>query len=195
MSLKSSAHNKILSTDFDQLCTGIKLYPEAEYGSFGKLLILYERLLEYLNELKIAYPDFNIISVLLPWLVVLFTMQTKLGSKINILVERLTDVWEGNSSLKDQKQESVKVRQPFSNMHQPSQADTLGNVPSVPPTLGLDTSSTAISNLPTPPQVSQNTNAMYQGPNTPLPGAATPNMGPQEPMAANKAFGGMFGGF
>ena len=79
-------------------------------------------------------------------------------------------------------------------MHQPSQADTLGNIPSVPPMLGLDTSTTSISNLPTSPQGSPNFNSMYQGPTTPLPGAATPQMGPQEPMAANEAFGGMFGG-
>ena len=97
--------------------------------------------------------------------------------------------------MKDKKQDTVKVRQPFSNMHQPSQADTLGNTPSVPPTLGLDTSSTAISNLPMSPQGGQNINAMYQGPTTHLPDAATPQMAPQEPMAANEAFGGMFGGF
>ena len=72
---------------------------------------------------KVEYPEFNIISVLLPWLVVLFTMQTKLGHKINILAERLTNVWEGNISLGEKKKEPLKVRQPFSGMHQPSQAE------------------------------------------------------------------------
>ena len=139
---------------------------------------------------KVEYPDFNIISVLLPWLVVLFTMQTKLGHKINILAERLTNVWEGNISLGEKKKEPLTVRQPFSGMHQPSQADTLGINTGVPPMMGGGT--TSLSNLP-PNQSAPNFNAMYQGPNTPMPGAASPQMA-QEPMAANDAFGGMFGG-
>jgi hypothetical protein len=142
---------------------------------------------------KVAYPDYNIISSLLPWLIVIFTMQTKLGHKINILVERLSDIWEGKTSLRGEKKEALKVRQPFSGQHQPSQADTLGNQMGVPPMLGLNTGTTSVSSLPT--VQSPDFNNMYQGPQNPLENAATPQMGPQEPMAANEAFGGMFGGF
>ena len=40
----NSLHNKILSTELDQLCTGIKLYPSWIYGIFGRLLILSAKL-------------------------------------------------------------------------------------------------------------------------------------------------------
>ena len=146
---------------------------------------------------KVAYPEFNIISVLLPWLVVLFTMQTKLGHKINILAERLSNVWEGNVSLGENKKEALTVKQPFSGMHQISQADTLGMSAGmsggVPPIIGNSGGTTSVSNLPQSSGSSANFNAMFQGPNTPLQGAATPQQD-TEPMASNEAFGSMFGG-
>ena len=37
--LKSWLHNKILSTELDQLCTGIKLYHEEDLGLISRLLI------------------------------------------------------------------------------------------------------------------------------------------------------------
>ena len=43
------------------------------------------------------------------------------------------------------------------------------------------------------PQQSPDFNQMYQNNATPMPGAATPG-DTMEPMAANEAFGGMFGG-
>ena len=143
---------------------------------------------------KVAYPEFNIISVLLPWLVVLFTMQTKLGHKINILAERLSNVWEGNISLGENKKEALTVKQPFSVMPQ----GVPGGMPSgmsggMPPIIGNSGGTTSVSNLPQSAESSPNFNTMYQGPPTALVGAASPGMN-SEPMASNEAFGSMFGG-
>jgi hypothetical protein len=143
---------------------------------------------------KVAYPEFNIISVLLPWLVVLFTMQTKLGHKINILAERLSNVWEGNISLGENKKEALTVKQPFSVMS----SGVPGGMPpgvsgGMPPIIGNSGGTTSVSNLPQSAESSPNFNTMYQGPATALVGAASPGMN-SEPMASNEAFGSMFGG-
>jgi hypothetical protein len=151
---------------------------------------------------KVAYPEFNIISVLLPWLVVLFTMQTKLGHKINILAERLSNVWEGNISLGENKKEALTVKQPFSVMPQGvsggmppgvSGGMSSGMSGGMSSIIGNSGGTTSVSNLPQSAESSPNFNTMYQGPPTALVGAASPGMN-SEPMASNEAFGSMFGG-
>jgi hypothetical protein len=42
------------------------------------------------------YSNINFINMMLPFIILMFTMQTKLGSKINILYQRLIDAWDGN---------------------------------------------------------------------------------------------------
>ena len=51
---------------------------------------------------KTKYAEFNEITFILPFLILLFTMQTKIGTKINILIERLIDVYEGRTNLTTQ---------------------------------------------------------------------------------------------
>ena len=60
------------------------------------------------------YPDGNIINSILPMLVILASLQTKLGEKISILVERLVELWEGPKDTKKNKKGNVKVSQPIS---------------------------------------------------------------------------------
>ena len=144
------------------------------------------------------YSKFIPTNFVLPFLIILFTMQTKLGGKVNILCERLADVWHGRTAQpqKGQQQQGggvVRVSQPLAGQHQPSQADYLDNNQLLP-------TNRQLTSMPAPqvpqqvsPQQSPNFNNMYQDNNTPLPDAATPNMY-QEPMAANEAMGGMFGG-
>jgi hypothetical protein len=119
-------------------------------------------------------------------LVVILSLQTKLGEKVSILVDRIVDLWEGPKDTKKGKNgnnnSNVKVSQPISQ-NQVAMNQSLNS-----------TGSTSISSLPPVQQQLPNYNEMYQQDNTPLVGAATPGMEQvTEPMAANMGVGGAFG--
>jgi hypothetical protein len=135
----------------------------------------------------VKYPDFSVTTIILAVLVIVLSLQTKLGEKISILVERLVDLWEGNSDDKKNKNKNnnkngtVKVSQPISQNIAPQQMSM----------------STPISQLPSysqqPQQQQPNYDNMYQNDNTPLVGAASPGM--NEIVAANEMVGGAFANF
>ena len=143
------------------------------------------------------------IHFLLPFMVLLLTMQTKIGQKINILYDRLLDHWHGrNEDAVPQKggqnQNNVKVSQPLAGQHHNSRADTMDNGPGLlPNNPGVTTQVPNLTSMPT--QQNPDFNLMYQNEVTPLQNAASPgqegfmNGGMQEPMAANSVLGG--GGF
>jgi len=124
------------------------------------------------------YAEFNVTNIILSVLLILLSLQTKLGEKISILAERVVDFWNGNSSEKNKKKKKK-------NTQQQQQA----NEEAISQSLGT----TSISSLPV--QQPTNFNQMYQNDNTPLIGASTPGgeMMMTEPMAANSALGGAFG--
>ena len=146
---------------------------------------------------KCDYVKGNILSFLLPFVVLMLTMQTKLGAKINILLDRVMELWHGKSEdAVNVKSGNVKSTQPLAGQHQPSQADTrMDNMQLLPSTPGM-------TGLPTgviPPQQSPDFNQMYQSAPTPMVNAHTPGqenmmgMMDQGPIAANEIGG--FGGF
>jgi hypothetical protein len=155
-----------------------------------------------------SYGDVNVFNMIPAILFISVTMQTKLGEKVQILIDRLWDLYEGQTSgeQSSQKQGSrnggqVRVTQPISQGHGqqystiPSMAP--GNMPSIsnpPPQLQSQmTNMKSQTNEYSIPQ-SPNFNSMYGGPETPMVGASTPGMiEPMEPMAANDGFGGAFG--
>ena len=58
-----------------------------------------DRLVRYLPTLsKMNYHGFNETNFIIPILIILVTMQTKLGAKINILSDRIIDMWNGNQN-------------------------------------------------------------------------------------------------
>ena len=139
------------------------------------------------------YHAFNEISFIIPFMVILATMQTKLGAKFNILIERTVNLYKGedkkaaaataNNNGGGGSGGGMRVTQPISMpQHQPSQSDYLDRNQLLPSNPQL----TAM-----PPQQAPDFNQMYQNQATPMPGAAMPSM-IQEPMAANEAFGGGF---
>lgn len=85
-----------------------------------------------------AYQPFNETSFIIPFVLILATMQTKLGAKFNILIDRLMDLWHGKTSQPPQQQQQqggggqVRVTQPLAQMHQPSQADYLDRTQLLP---------------------------------------------------------------
>ena len=145
----------------------------------------------------VKYPDFSIIPIILVALMIILSLQTKLGEKVSILVDRVSEIWEGSSDKKNSKnskqnKKNVKVTQPISQNQ-------------VAINQSLNSQTTSLSQLPPPQSMSQSggttdyTN-MYQQNNSSLGGGSNPgtDTSPYEsfgPMAANEALGGSgFGG-
>jgi hypothetical protein len=161
-------------------------------------LLLIHRIITYIPTYSgAAYPEFHIVYIILAILMITMSLQTKLGEKVSILVDRVSELWNGkqDNKKKNGKNGNVKVSQPIS-----------GQVTGQP--MSGYTDGTAISSLPTyettqgnqntmAPQQLPNYDAMYRQDTTPLVGAASPGgvegMGMMEPMAANAVLGGGFG--
>jgi hypothetical protein len=143
------------------------------------------------------YPNFSVIFVILAILLITLSLQTKLGEKVSILFERITELWDGKTNTKNVKnnKNNVKVSQPISG--QPTNQIT--NQSAMNQAMFSD--GTSINSLPitqnAPASTQQlpNYNNMYQQDTTPLVNAATPGQteGFNEPMAANSVLGGGFG--
>lgn len=136
------------------------------------------------------YPEFSVTYIILAVLVITLSLQTKLGEKVSILVDRIMDLWDGKKDDKKKKKNSsgnVKVTQPISQP--PSSAAV---------TQSLYNDSTPINQLPQDSQQQMpDYNGMYRNDSNPLVGAATPGgmegYMNQGPVAANEALGGSFG--
>jgi hypothetical protein len=154
-------------------------------------ILLIHRMITYIpTHSGVKYSPLSVTSNILAALVIILSLQTKLGEKVSILVDRATDLWEGTSGddkLKQKKRmpSNVKVSQPISQNNQISQS------------LGYSGGSTPISQLPVAPQITkpQQTSQDYYQTNTlgtqqPQHASYMNNqmMESNEPMAAN--FGG-----
>jgi len=162
-------------------------------------LLIIHRIITYIPTYSgMKYPEFNIVLIILAILMITLSLQTKLGEKVSILVDRITELWEGKQDKKKAgKNGKVKVSQPISGQI------TGGQMNNAAFNQSLYTDGTAISSLPTnevkygsentiAPEQLPNYDAMYKQDNTPLIGAASPteNMASMEPMAANAVLGG-----
>ena len=159
--------------------------------TFGMLLGIYfiHRMIIYFPTYSgIKYERFHIINILMVFVMILFSIKTKLGEKAQILVERAVDLWSGNKPqggpAQGQGQGQVRVTQPITG-------SMAAGVPMTAP--------------PPPPQLTNNRaqmggmgsmvkdfNAMYSGQQHPQQPAAPQQQmmgggGDFEPMAANEA--------
>ena len=129
------------------------------------------------------YYKFNETNFIIPTILILITMQTKLGAKINIVIERITELWFGSAPPPVKKSsQQVNIIPPSVPVHQPSQADILNNnfIPP-PPGQNLNNQTTSITDLP------QMNTQQYNDIQNQL-------VDPNPLMAANEALGGAFGG-
>jgi len=190
----------------------VKHYVPEEDDTKGSLEILFESVAQLvilmvsiwlINKLvtfiptysKRAYNDFNEITFVIPFLLLLITMQTKLGAKLNILFDRVTEAWFGKSeqakaatvAVLAQQQQGGQVR--VQGVHMPSQADYLDRTQLLPTNPQL-TAMPNMNMMAQPSKAQPDFDAMYQHTPTPLVGAANPTL--QEPMAANE-MGGSWG--
>jgi hypothetical protein len=157
--------------------------------TFAMLLAIYfiHRMVIYFPTYSgIKYERFHIINILMVFLMILFSIKTKLGEKAQILVERAVDMWSGNGN----------------NKGGPAQGQGKGQVRVTQPITGSMASGVPMTAPPPPPQLTNNRaqmgggmsgmvkdfNAMYSGGG---PQQQQQQQQPQmmdfEPMAANEA--------
>ena len=145
----------------------------------------------------VDYHSFNETNFLVPFLIVILTMQTRLGEKLKILMERVLDMWDGSGSASNTtdkaKKAGVKVSQPVAGKAvasaQPPMVNSstlgLGALAGGPAPPMMSQSQAAQAAAMTPPYQSPDFNQFYQNDMVPLIDA-------NEPMAANE-MGGAFG--
>ena len=141
---------------------------------------------------NVPYTKFNEISFIIPTLVLIMTMQTKLGAKINILYDRVLELWNGKTQSKGgNNQGNIRVSQPIvmPGSHQVSRADTLDNtiMSQRPNQLPAQNNISLIDSLPNMMNSGGGGNNMQ---NQAMQNAFMDSM---EPMAAKGALGGAFG--
>jgi len=145
------------------------------------------------------YPEFNLITVILAFLMILLSLQSKLGEKVTILTDRVYDMWGGeqkNVALTSIKKNKVTTTQPIvggggGGRHQESRADSLQLIPDSSPGLGGMSLTGAPGGSPDFP-------SMYVNNNNALAGASNPQGDHQKsdfaPDFAPEAFTGFGGG-
>ena len=138
-------------------------------------ILLIHRIITYIptySEFK--YESLTLTNVILAFLVLVLSIQTKIGIKVNILFDRIVDFWNGTSSDEDAPKPKVRVSQPVSqSRHVPSQGDTMDKFQQdiFPPAPMVTSNKPATPSLPSAPSTGNN----------------------YGPMAANSVLGGAFG--
>lgn len=134
-------------------------------------IILIHRLITYLPTYSgFKYENLTLTNVILAFLVIVLSIQTKLGIKVSILTDRAMELWNGPSE-----SQQVKKRGSLHTTSQSDYFDNIGEGPSFPP------APIVTSNAPAAPAVQsqpQQNSFDFDG-----------------PQAANGLLGGSFGSF
>lgn len=92
-------------------------------------LLFINRIITYIPTFsKMAYPEIQIIFFVLPVLMIILSLQTRIGEKVSILTDRVKELWDGKMSTSSsgnsknqqgqsnsQNNKNVRVSQPISN--------------------------------------------------------------------------------
>jgi hypothetical protein len=142
-------------------------------------ILMIHRIITYVPTYSgFRYEHLTLTNVVLAFLIIVLSLQTKLGIKVNILYDRLMDLWNGTSS--EDKKSNVKSRVRVSETmlgHNASQADNYD--------------AGASSLFPPAPVVQSKPRSSYDDM---MRGSAAPQMAPG-PAPANSMVGGAFGSF
>jgi hypothetical protein len=145
-------------------------------------IILIHRIITYIPTYSgFKYENLNLTNVVLAFLIIVLSIQTKLGLKVNIMVDRIMELWNGPSTneKKEGMKNNVKVSKPVSQ-HAPSQADY------------LDNTNTQNNMFPPAPVATTRQNSAMESYDHMMGGGPMMDMNPG-PMAANGLLGGSFG--
>jgi hypothetical protein len=137
---------------------------------------------------KINYSEMNIITIILPTLILMLTMQTKIGHKINILVDRVNSYINKNEQPIQSNKNSTNNN--IQQLHQGSRADQLDNtiIPQQAGQMNMQNNG-GLSMIDSLPNNMNNMNNMNNNPNIPN-GVMQNVFEDQGPMAANDLLGG-----
>jgi hypothetical protein len=144
-------------------------------------IIIIHRVITYIPTYSgFKYEHLTLTNVVLAFLIIVLSIQTKLGLKVNILVDRLSDLWNGAGSNTNDKRQAagVRIASQQSN-HSPSQADYLDN--------------TGIQQGVFPPAPMVGTQSAKPSYDTMIRGSGMSDDMYMGPMAANSVLGGSFG--
>ena len=133
------------------------------------------------------YETLTLTNVVLAFLIIVLSIQTKMGIKVNILVDRALELWNGSSyEEKRGARRNVRTSSPVSQ-HAHSQADY------------LDNSQVQSGTFPPAPVATTKQNSLMETYDNMLGGGAHRGMPAQSdfmgPMAANSLLGSNFGSF
>jgi hypothetical protein len=144
-------------------------------------IVIIHRIITYVPTYSgFKYDNLALTNVILAFLVIVLSIQTKLGLKVNILIDRLDELWNGSENSKTNVKDNVRVKQPMAQRHAPSQADYLDSQPQgvFPP-------------APVATNHAHGDNYDFMMRN----GAGVQDFAPPAPVAANGVLGGSFGSF
>jgi hypothetical protein len=123
-----------LSPEVDETKGSLEIFLEIFISINVLLLTIWfvNKIIRYIpTRSKTSYHTFNETNFILPFLIILFTIDTKLGNKINILIDRLFDLYNGKTNLNNgnnkknaQNQQDVKTTQPISRGARSPQQNT-----------------------------------------------------------------------
>lgn len=94
---------------------------------FCGIVIIHRIIVYFPTYSGFKYENLSLTNVILAFLVIVLSIQSKLGIKANILVDRVSDLWNGGSrDDRSNVKKNLRVSQPLSH-HTNSQADYLDN--------------------------------------------------------------------
>jgi hypothetical protein len=152
---------------------------------FGGIILIHRIITYFPTYSGFKYEHLTLTNVILAFLVLVLSIQTKMGIKVNIIVDRLGELWNGNNnqSSGDKRGASKHNMRMVSQSHSPSQSDFLDN--------------SAIQTGMFPPAPVASTKPSQGSHDTMMRGSGMSNEQDYGsyggPMAANGVLGGSFG--
>jgi hypothetical protein len=99
-------------------------------------IVVIDRIITYIPTYSgYKYEVMNLTNVILAFLVIILSIQSKIGMKTNILYDRAMELWDGsNESNKKVVKKNVRFKEGIQSQHTPSRSDTLDEpeIPALP---------------------------------------------------------------
>jgi len=153
-------------------------------------IIVIHRIITYFPTYSgFKYENLTLTNVIIAFLILVLSIQTKLGIKVNILAEQLMDLWNGSSSDKGDAKKNMRKRESMTGgKHSSSQADYLQDNSSA-------TQMTVFPPLPTSTSSNQSDSYNHMMPTQNTSGPSDygmMSMGPQPANFMGNVFGSAF---